>query len=491
MGHPNSNLTTYTLPAASTVVDTFAYNKANYLTSISDKKGTTAFFSAAYNRDSAAWLTSDTSAPTNQTTYKYTSLEQLCYAGSANSTACSSPPAGADAFAYDAADNLTKLNTTSTTQQFNAADELCWTVTGISSNACGTAPTGATSYAYDTSGNRTSKRPPTGSATCDAYDQANRLVSIKTGTGSSCTSPTTVGTYSYNAAGLRMSKAAGGVTTSATWDPSGSLPLLLEDKTSASTLDYVYGPGGQVLEQVSSAATLWYHHDQGGSTRALTDAAGTVQDTYQFDAYGNTVATTGSAANPFLFTGQYRDPETSLYYLRARYYDPTTGQFISRDPVVPLTRSPYAYVRGNPLNSTDAAGLDCSWNPLDWGSCAGDAVHWAVNNSGPIANVAGAVQLAADVSLAVPVVGEFVAPVALPVSELSGFVATGATCVYDIHANNGSPDCYDSIQLEILSFGLVSKPALNVGLDIYGWLLQQLTQPATTATTASTRSRLC
>jgi len=355
----NSNLTKDTLPSASTVVDTFSYNKADYLTSISDKKGTTAFFAATYARDSAGWLTSDTSAPTNQTAYKYTSLEQVCYAGSANSTTCSSPPTGADAFAYDAADNLTKLNTTSTAQQFNSADELCWTVSGTSANSCASAPSGATTYAYDTNGNRTAKVPPSGSATCDAYDQANRLITVKTGTGSSCTAPTTVGTYSYDAAGLRMSKTAGGVTTSAAWDVSSSLPLLLEDKSSASTLDYVYGPGGQVLEQVASAATLWYQHDQIGSTRALTDATGTVQDTYQYDPYGNLVTSTGSAANPFLFAGQYRDSESGLYYLRTRYYDPTTAQFMSVDPLVAVSTSPYAYVSGNPLNASDPSGLFC------------------------------------------------------------------------------------------------------------------------------------
>jgi hypothetical protein len=46
-----------------------------------------------------------------------------------------------------------------------------------------------------------------------------------------------------------------------------------------------------------------------------------------------------------------------LFYLRARYYDPSTGQFISRDPAVASTREPYAYVADNPLNSTDPSGL--------------------------------------------------------------------------------------------------------------------------------------
>jgi hypothetical protein len=53
------------------------------------------------------------------------------------------------------------------------------------------------------------------------------------------------------------------------------------------------------------------------------------------------------------------DPETGLIYLRARYYDPATAQFLSRDPAVALTQSAYGYVDGNPLNSTDPTGM---WN---------------------------------------------------------------------------------------------------------------------------------
>jgi hypothetical protein len=48
-------------------------------------------------------------------------------------------------------------------------------------------------------------------------------------------------------------------------------------------------------------------------------------------------------------------------YLRARYYDPSTGQFLSRDPAVATTRHPYTYVYDNPLNLTDPTGL-CPWN---------------------------------------------------------------------------------------------------------------------------------
>lgn len=136
------------------------------------------------------------------------------------------------------------------------------------------------------------------------------------------------------------------------WDVAGSLPLLLKDGSTA----YVYGPGGLPVEQVSSSTTYWFHHDQLGSTRVLTDSTGTAQATYAFDPLGGIASTTGSISNPFRFDGEYLDSESGFYYLRARYYDPSTGQFLTVDPLVSTTRLPYTFVASNPLNHIDPSG---------------------------------------------------------------------------------------------------------------------------------------
>ena len=77
---------------------------------------------------------------------------------------------------------------------------------------------------------------------------------------------------------------------------------------------------------------------------------------------GNTTTSTGAVSNPFRWAGEYNDSEFGLYYLRTRYYDPRTAQFLSRDPLLSVTRSPYDYVTGNPLNHSDASGM---WFGID------------------------------------------------------------------------------------------------------------------------------
>ena len=94
----------------------------------------------------------------------------------------------------------------------------------------------ATIYGYDGRGNRTSITPPTGSATTLAYDQANRLTAFGT-----------AGSYGYDGDGLRMTKTVAGTTTRFAWDTAQGLPVLIGEGTKS----YVYGPGGQPLEQIT------------------------------------------------------------------------------------------------------------------------------------------------------------------------------------------------------------------------------------------------
>jgi RHS repeat-associated protein len=118
----------------------------------------------------------------------------------------------------------------------------------------------------------------------------------------------------------------------------------------------------------------FYGYDGGGSVRQLTNAAGTVTDTYNYDAFGNLLNSTGSTPNNYLYRGEQYDQDLGLYYLRARYYNPATGRFLSRDPedgdpTNPDTLHRYLYVHGDPVNASDPTGraaLFSYTNTLEW-----------------------------------------------------------------------------------------------------------------------------
>jgi RHS repeat-associated protein len=88
-----------------------------------------------------------------------------------------------------------------------------------------------------------------------------------------------------------------------------------------------------------------------------------VTDTYNYDAFGNQLNSTGSTPNNYLYRGEQYDQDLNLYYLRARYYNPATGRFLSRDPnegkpVDPETLHKYLYADGDPVNGFDPRGLE-------------------------------------------------------------------------------------------------------------------------------------
>jgi RHS repeat-associated protein len=255
-------------------------------------------------------------------------------------------------------------------------------VTGISSSAGYDAGDQLSSYSHDS---------VTGTSTTFTYDQADELTGY--------TSGSTTASYCYDGTGLRMSKTVNGTTTKGVWDLAEGLPTIVQD---GSTKE-ITGPGALPIEQVASDGTvLYYLQDQLGSTRGLTDSSGTLVGTFSYDAYGNLTSSTGTATTPFGYTGQYTDSESGLQYLRARYYDPQTAQFVSVDPLVSLTQSPYGYTPGDPLNFDDPMGL------------------WGIGDAGNF------VQQHADTIVAVGYVG------AVGVAATCAFVTLGACVALDV-----------------------------------------------------------
>ncbi len=138
--------------------------------------------------------------------------------------------------------------------------------------------------------------------------------------------------------------------------------LLEEVDSSGNVLArYTQGSGlDEPLAVLRSGTTTYYEADGLGSVTSLSNAAGSLAQTYTFDSFGNLTASNGTLTNPFRFTSREFDSETSLYYYRARYYDPNTGRFFSEDPIglrggdVNL----YRYVGNEPSIFVDPTGMD-------------------------------------------------------------------------------------------------------------------------------------
>ncbi|HEX9724518.1 MAG TPA: RHS repeat-associated core domain-containing protein [Vicinamibacteria bacterium] len=139
---------------------------------------------------------------------------------------------------------------------------------------------------------------------------------------------TTIATFEYDPLGRRVEKVAGSTTTTFTYDAED----ILREITGATTTYYVHGPGiDEPLAKEISGSLTYYHADDLGSVLKMTNAAGTVTHEYRYDAYGRIEI--GSMQGGYSFTGREWDPETGIYYYRARYYDPHQGRFTSDDPI--------------------------------------------------------------------------------------------------------------------------------------------------------------
>jgi RHS repeat-associated protein len=158
----------------------------------------------------------------------------------------------------------------------------------------------------------------------------------------------------------------GGVTTDYlvdTVNPTGYAQVVDELVSGAVTRTYAYGLERISENQIVSSAWTpsFYGYDGHGSVRQLTNSAGVVTDTYDYDAFGNLANSTGSTPNNYLFAGEQYDPVLGLYYNRARYMNTTTGRFASMDTDEgndrdPLSLHKYLYAEADPADNTDASG---------------------------------------------------------------------------------------------------------------------------------------
>ncbi len=215
------------------------------------------------------------------------------------------------------------------------------------------------SETYDANGNTTQ----TANGNSYTYDSENHMIKMTNGSA--------VVTMIYDAFGNRVAKTGNGITTQYLVEddvnPTG-YPQVVEELTGPTgsgvvTRQYTYG-----LQRISENQLIqgawtpsFYGYDGFGSVRQLTNSAGVVTDSYEYDAFGNSFTKSGTTPNNYLYRGEQYDSDLALYYLRARYYNPATGRFMSRDPEdgkakVPATLHKYLYAGGDPVNAKDPTG---------------------------------------------------------------------------------------------------------------------------------------
>ncbi|MGG0940322.1 RHS repeat-associated core domain-containing protein [Brevibacillus centrosporus] len=233
-----------------------------------------------------------------------------------------------------------------------------------------TSPVTTNQYSYDGRGNRSAfegkKTKENGSVTY-TFDERNRLrgtANAKTGDSSD---------YTYYGDGLRATKVENGTETKYVY-LNGKV---IEELDAAGNVQARNIWGNELLfrHDYASGKGGYYGYNSHGDVVSVTNGNGYDLNSYEYDTWGNIAAQTEGMSNPFKYSGEIYDDKTGLYYLRARYYDPRVGRFISEDTYKgqvdnPLSLNRYTYTHNNPLRYFDPTGhitVEEGWNSFKKG----------------------------------------------------------------------------------------------------------------------------
>ncbi|MEQ8735023.1 MAG: RHS repeat-associated core domain-containing protein [Rhodospirillaceae bacterium] len=199
------------------------------------------------------------------------------------------------------------------------------------------------------------------------YDAENRLVTATNGL--------ITATYVYGPLDRRIAKTvttSGGNPVETRYLYAGS--DVIAEFTGGGTLlrQYVHGP--QVDEPVvmldptqpvADEQVQYYHADHAGTVVATSDNVGNLAEKYSYSSFGE-VGIEGVEGNPYRFAGRRLDPETGLYFYRARYYNASLGRFLQIDPIgYQDSMGLYQYALNDPLNRIDPSGTLVIWVEAD------------------------------------------------------------------------------------------------------------------------------
>ena len=223
---------------------------------------------------------------------------------------------------------------------------------------------GTAQLAYDLDGNLIS-RTENSVTTTYLYDAENRLVGVS--------SPGDAWSYVYDALGNRVATIHNGEQINYLVDPTGLGHVIAEYDSSGLVAHYTHAMG--LVSRTDAAQQAFYDFDALGSTAGLSAPDGTYLNRYAYLPFGEHVTIDEAVANPFMYVGQegvmHEGP--GLDFMRARFYSPSDGRFVSSDPLglAAGRANLYAYADQNPVNVTDPSGLqDCDaddeWKEVDF-----------------------------------------------------------------------------------------------------------------------------
>lgn len=269
-------------------------------------------------------------------------------------------------FAVSRKPGVTTTTVATRTQQYDDANQLCWTAPVATSNTCSSPPSGATTYTYDDAGRRLTAYTSSTDNVTYTYDASGQLATVVqvTATG------TTTQTRSYDGDGLLSGVANSGASSGSwhfAWDKSLDVPQLVSISSGSSTTELVYGADGWVGARTPTGFVN-IGQDVFGNVIPTTGTPNLARSA-TYDPWG--VPTGPSTLEPRL---GYRGELTlgGLVYLRARDYDPKTGQFLTPDPLDGVDGATtlgqgfsYSYADNDPIHHIDPLGLQSSDRDFD------------------------------------------------------------------------------------------------------------------------------